>query len=67
MIQVGNRNIDLTRATKEFGCCICTDEIEKGAKYFKVTYNNGGLKGRIYPNRVHIKCFQEYLSRRVNK
>ncbi len=28
--------------------------------------NNGGLRGRIFPDHVHINCLQDYLNKFVN-
>ncbi len=66
MISVAGRNYKLVKAPWHHFCTMCPDFIEPSNYYFSVTYNNGGLKGRIYPDRVHVACFQAYLDKNVN-
>ena len=60
-----NREAELVVANRRHFCEECGWFIEPGQHYFSVAYNNGGLKGRIYPDRIHSACFQQYLDKKV--
>ena len=55
------RWIDLKKARIPHWCDACPDIILPDEPYFQITHYNSGLSGKIYPDRVHKRCFQKYL------
>lgn len=51
------------RTGKDFDCFVCRQPIPRGSWYLAVEKAGSGLRGRMYPDRIHEGCQEAYLEK----
>ena len=60
-ITINGKVAELVTARKTYKCDECGYPIVPHSDYYTVTIGGGGLGSIKFPDRVHVRCIEEYL------